>query len=132
MNLVSKTAAANIILALLSLVVVFHLLVVIGVVPYSIVWGGRLTSHEEMLRMETVSILVNLAMIGLVCVYVGYLRIRIPAVVLKFLLWLMVLLFAFNTVGNLMSTSRLEQILFTPITLLLSLLFAQLALDKSS
>ncbi len=40
--------------------------------------------------------------------------------ILRVALWLMAVLFLLNTVGNVFSNDRLEQMLFTPVTLLLA------------
>lgn len=54
---------ARVLVLLLSAVVIFHILVLIGVVPMEIIWGGRLKSQGEMIRFEVVSITLNLFMI---------------------------------------------------------------------
>ncbi|MBP9791140.1 MAG: hypothetical protein KBD57_11425, partial [Bacteroidia bacterium] len=46
-------------LALLTLVMLFHLLVLSQIIPYDIVWAGKLNSIEEMYSFEIMSILVN-------------------------------------------------------------------------
>ncbi|UOQ50880.1 hypothetical protein [Hymenobacter cellulosivorans] len=129
-NLFSARAAAIGILVILSLVVVFHLLVLTGVIPYGIVWGGRLTSHEQMLRFETVSITLNLLMLAVVGVVAGWLRLRVSWGLLKAALWLMTGLFLLNTLGNLMAQTNLERLVFTPLTLLLALGSLRLAISK--
>ncbi|MBU1821706.1 MAG: hypothetical protein KKG00_09395, partial [Bacteroidetes bacterium] len=46
------------------------------------------------------------------------------------ILWLFVAVFALNTLGNLVSFSSLETIVFTPLTTLLALFTARVALEK--
>ncbi|MFM8834026.1 MAG: hypothetical protein ACKOEV_10420, partial [Cytophagales bacterium] len=46
---------------------VFHLLIVIKVIPYAITWGGRLKTDSEMYLFETVSIGMNLFFIFWCC-----------------------------------------------------------------
>ena len=115
---------------LLSLFVLFHLAILLGVVPYGMVWGGRLKSHAQMLSFESVSILANLVMLAVVGVRAGFLRLRVPALVLKTALWIMFVLFLLNTAGNALSTNGLEKLLFTPVTLLLAFFSLGLALSK--
>ncbi len=117
-------------LILLSLFVLFHFAILLGIVPYGMVWGGRLKSHDQMLSFETFSILVNLFMVAVIAVRAGFLRLRVPALVLKTALWIMFVLFLLNTAGNALSTNGLEQLLFTPITLLLAFFSLVLALSK--
>lgn len=92
------------------------------------VWGGRLQSQEQMILFEMTSILINGVMLGVVAVYVGYLKAKVNPKIIKAALWLMVILFSFNTIGNLFSNNELEKMIFTPITLLLAFFSLRLAL----
>ena len=47
-------------LIIYSLSIVFHLLVLIKIIPYKMVWGGRLKSDIDMYKFEAVSLTVNL------------------------------------------------------------------------
>ena len=42
-----------------TLSIVFHLLVIIQIIPSSIVWGGRLTNQQELFIFESISIVLN-------------------------------------------------------------------------
>lgn len=108
---------------------VFHLLVLSGLIPYDIVWGGRLSTHDEMVAFESISLVINSLMMTVLLATAGYLRISISASLLRFLLWMMTALFFLNTIGNLLSTSSLETIIFTPLTFLLSIFCLRLAID---
>lgn len=102
----------------------------VGVVPFEIVWGGRLKDHSQMLSFETVSILINLLMLGFVCIHAGLIKISFNRTALKIILWAMAGIFAINTVGNLFSKNDFEKMMFTPLTLLLSVFFIRLAIVK--
>jgi hypothetical protein len=41
---ISEKFATNALLIMFSLVMVFHVLVLLGIIPFDIVWGGRLKS----------------------------------------------------------------------------------------
>jgi len=129
-KLISERSAAITILTLLSIFLVFHFLVMLGVIPFEIVWGGRLTSRSQMLRSETVSVIVNLIMIAVVAIKANVLNVELPQIFIKVILWLMFLLFLLNTLGNVFSLNKFEQLVFTPVTLILSLLSLRLALEK--
>jgi len=117
-------------LFILSSIIVFHLLVLAGVIPFQIVWGGRLTDHEQMVRFETVSILLNLFMLTVVAVRAGVLKVRVKLSVIQIMLWGMCGLLLLNTVGNLFSTNAFEKAVFTPLTLVLALCCWRLTIDK--
>ena len=40
--------AIKILLSMLTAVLLFHLCIVTGIIPYDITWGGRLKSDQEM------------------------------------------------------------------------------------
>ena len=124
--------AARAIWIILSLMILFHLLVLFSVIPYDMVWGGRLESRQQMLRFESVSILLNLGMLVITGIKAGMIKWRVRAVFITILLWIMFVLFALNTLGNLMSVSLLEKAIFTPFTAILALSCLILALDKRS
>lgn len=130
-KLISFRLAAIILLGSLSLFLLFHILVMLGVIPFEIVWGGRLTSRSQMLRSETVSVLVNIVMIAVVAIKAKVINVELPYVFIRVILWMMFLLFLLNTIGNIFSLNKFEQMVFTPVTLVLSLLSLRLALEKN-
>lgn len=121
--------ASAVMMAVLSCAAVFHLIVLSGIVPYSIVWGGRLESATQMYIFETISLSVNLAVIVIVGIKGGFIKPCLPNKMVTFSLWVLAALFALNTVGNLFAESKLEMILFTPFTLLSSILFYRMAIE---
>lgn len=123
--------AVNITTALLLLVLIYHMLIITSIIPYEATWGGRLKSQQEMIRFESVSLLVNSFLLALVSVKAGRLKVRIPIRVITVLLWFFVGLFVLNTVGNLASTNFWEMVIFTPLTALSAVLFARMAVEKN-
>ncbi|MCP1382284.1 hypothetical protein [Runella salmonicolor] len=131
MNTQNRTIKISI-MFIFSAVLVFHFLILSGVIPYENTWGGRLKSHQEMIQFETISIAVNLFFMFLVAVKAKWLKINFPARLLTVLFWGMSLIFAVNTLGNLVAINSLEKYIATPITLILSILTAILAREKAS
>ncbi len=127
---ISKTLATRGLLTILSLIIVFHLLVLTQTIPYSIVWGGRLQDSSQMVVFEVISITLNLLMIAIVCIHAGIWKVSVSQAVLKIMLWGMAILFMLNTIGNLFSLNELEKFLFTPLTLLLSIFSLRLAISR--
>lgn len=117
-------------LVLFMLVSVFHLTIMLGFIPYEITWGGRLKSKQEMYVFESISLVINFLMMLIICVYAEILTVKVNTKILKILIILMAILFAFNTLGNIFSLNSLESIIFTPITLLLSLFCFRLVLKN--
>jgi hypothetical protein len=120
------------ILLILSCMVGFHALIVTGVIPFNMVWGGRLQTKEQMLGFEAFSIALNVGMVWAVGMYAGLFKRRVNPFFLKGVLWAMAALFLLNTLGNLASTNHLEKLIFTPVTLLLAVFSLRLALAPAS
>jgi hypothetical protein len=108
-------------LIVLSLFLILHICVLLKFIPYNIVWGGRLKSDTEMYRFEAISILMNLFFLFVISVQSGFLVIGFPKIIMTVLLWAMTIMFLFNTFGNIMSKNKIEQRLFTPITIILTI-----------
>ena len=124
---ISVRQAALTLLAIFTCVVVLHLLVLTGVVPHDIVWGGRLQGASQVRSMALVSLCVNLACMAIVAARAGLIKSPLPARHLTVLLKLLVLLFALNTLGNLFAASWFETLVFTPLTLVATVLLYRLA-----
>ena len=115
-------------LILLSMFLVLHFLILIKLIPYNLVWGGRLKSDKEMYRFEIFSILINSLFVIVILVQGSFLTIDIPKKIITYALWLMTGLFLLNTLGNAISKNKLEKRLFTPVTILLAIFSLTLAL----
>jgi archaellum biogenesis protein FlaJ (TadC family) len=131
MNVLKKIpfkTAAQIVLVVLVAVIGFHLLIISGIVPYDVVWGGRLNSRQEMIQFESISIVLNLIMVIVVLIRIGYLKPIGKQRIWTVLCWVFCGLFLLNTLGNLTAQNPYEKWIGTVLTLLLSFLFARLAL----
>lgn len=129
---ISFRFAAQAMVALLVIVLIYHFLILGKVIPYAAVWGGRLTTDEEMYGFESFSIAVNLLMLLVVAIRAGYTRPFLPMALVRFLLWLMVAVYLLNTVGNIFSLNAWEAVIFTPLTLISAVLTLRLAVERQS
>ena len=127
---ISEKLAINSLILILSLVIIFHSLIITGMIPFDIVWGGRLKSAGQMRLYESISLALNLVMLYMVMAKAGILNPGIGKKVYTYFFGLMSLLFFLNTIGNFISKNDLEKMIFTPLTLILSLLFLRLSTSK--
>jgi hypothetical protein len=109
-------------LTLLSLVMLFHLSVVTQLIPYTIVWAGKLKTVEEMWAFESVSILLNIFFMSVLLLKGNYIKSKIPIKLLNIVLWIFVAIFTLNTIGNLFAKTKFELYVFTPLTFVSALL----------
>jgi len=96
-------------LGLLLAVVLFHLCILIKIIPYEITWGGRLKSDQEMYIFETISILVNLFLGFVLLIKGGYIKDFFQHRVINILLWTFWGLFVLNTIGNTIAKTSFER-----------------------
>jgi hypothetical protein len=108
----------------------FHFCILFGLIPFDMVWGGRLKSQEEMVVFESISLIINFLMLFVISVRCGILNVKLYDRVFPIFFWFVFVLFVFNTVGNLFSTNQMELVIFTPITAISALFGLRLALSK--
>jgi hypothetical protein len=129
-RLLSQKQAINIMIALLNAVLVFHTLVLTAVIPYAIVWAGKVSSVEEMKKLEVVSICINAFAILVFVLKAGYIQHKIPAKILNGFILLLAVLFSLNTIENFFAKSKFEFYFFTPLTFILAVLCLRIVTDK--
>lgn len=128
-QVIDRRTAGNILLVLLLLALLFQLMVLSGMIPQEMVWGGRLETEEQGTTMAFVAIAVLVLMILVVLNRTG--RFRSPlAIVGRIGMWVMFVLFSLNTLGNLAALDMRETLIFMPVTLLAALLCLRLAVKE--
>lgn len=123
--------AVNTLLAISTLALLMQILVLVEALPYDMVWGGRLESHSQMRIFVGISIVVNALILFVIAMKGAYLQMRIPEKAVNGILWCLVLLFSLNTLGNAVSLSTFEAIVFTPLTLISALFCYRMAVEPS-
>lgn len=122
--------AIKIMCGLIIAVVLFHLSIMLKIIPYEITWGGRLKNDSEMYVFETVSIVVNLFLVFVLLIKGNYLSQIIPMKIVNILLWVFLFLFGLNTIGNIVAETNFEKF-FALITLAsVALIWIMLKKDK--
>jgi len=101
--------AIKIMLYVLVAVILFHLSIMLKIVPYEITWGGRLKNDSEMYAFETISIVINLFLFLILLIKGKYLKEFIPIKIVNITLWVFFLLFVLNTVGNIFAKTNFEK-----------------------
>jgi len=128
-NLISFQRAANSLLVLLGLVLLFQVAVLLGYVPTELVWGGNLTSVEERTVMAVITITMLALIMALIVLRAG---VSLPAWagVARVGMWGVVGLFGLNVLGNLAAKDLRETLLFTPVALVLFFLALRVAMGR--
>lgn len=123
--------AIKLLLALSGATIVFHILVLAGVIPYEIVWGGRLETISQMRVFEGISIAINLLIAAATLTRGGYIKSVLPAKFFRIFFWALFAVFFLNTLGNVFSESTTETKIFTPLTLAAAVLCYRVAREDA-
>lgn len=122
----AKKNIIRVLTGLLVLVIAFHLLILVKIIPFNIAWGGRLKSEQEMYMFESISISLNLFLIWI-------LSLKAKNVKRKFIditLWIFFVIFSLNTIGNLFAHTNFEKY-FSILTLIFALLLLKILWKKN-
>lgn len=114
-------ASIRFMLGLLLAVSIFHFCIIAKIIPYNIAWGGRLQSDSEMYVFETLSIIINLFLAVILLMKGNYIKFRFGEKAIRIVLWIFLIIFALNTLGNLFAKTAFEKS-FAVLTLLFAIL----------
>ena len=129
-KIISTQTAGNILLVLFGLLAAFHILILFNLLPADIVWGGQAASSSNPRALLTVSLIFNVLFALVVAARMGYIETGGLSKVINVLLWVIFAYLLLNTAGNLASSSSLEKLLFTPITIVAAMLVLRLAIGR--
>ena len=130
MKKISFKLAYSFNLAVYGLIIIYHNLIISGVIPSKYVWGGKIDDPVELIKMEFISLSIVILAAVLTMIRVDILKVPVLKPASRFAMWAIALLFALNTIGNLLAEELLETIIFSPLTLLLSIFSFRIAIDK--
>ena len=129
-KLISIRLASNIIITINTIALLMHVLILLRIMPYDFVWGGRLKSETDLIIFESISIVVQTVFISIIAVKAGYVLKGKFKRTVNIGTWIMFGLMVLNTIGNVVSISGLETMVMTPLTSVLALLIFRLAIEK--
>ncbi|MCU0382337.1 MAG: hypothetical protein MUE58_14215 [Chitinophagaceae bacterium] len=129
-NQKTETILATALFIIADLVILFHILVISGLIPQGITWGGRTESRQQTLVMETISLAIDGALAYLAAIKAGLVKKDKYSLRARTALWIFAGIFLLNTIGNIFARNSSETMLFTPVTLLLCLVCTRLAMYK--
>ena len=130
-SLFSPRLAGKLLLGGLIALALFHILVMIGVLPSGIVWAGQVeNSAPDLLMMEAVSLVVTLLFILIVMIRLGYVLAGRLQTFTRICLWLIGAFFLLSMVGNLASDVVTEKVVMAPFAFIMAILSFRLAATK--
>ncbi len=127
---ISVKLAGNIVIVLMVLMIILHMLIMLRIVPYDIVWGGQIKNDASLMKLEIFALVTLFIFLAIILVKVDYLKFTKFKKITNIAVWIMFVYFLLNTVLNLASGVTLEKLIFTPITIILFVLIFRLAIEK--
>ena len=124
--MISNKHAIRLLIGLSSLGIVFHILVLLKIIPHEVAWGGRLKSVQEMYVFESVSIALSLFLIWIYLLKAK----NVKRKTVNIILWIFFVVFSLNTVGNLVAKTTFEKY-FSILTLFSAILTLKILLSKN-
>ena len=121
----------KIFLGLLFSVILFHISIILKIIPYNIAWGGRLTNDNEMYVFESISILINVFLSWLLFMKGEFVKFKFQNNTVNIILWVFFGLFIVNTVGNIFAKTNFEK-LFAILTGLSAILIWNIIKHKNT
>ena len=119
-NMKPKTAI-RLLLSIVIALAIFHIGILLTIIPEGIIWGGRLGSTREMYLFESITIAVTLYLILILLIRGSFIRPIFTRKVTTISLWFFLILFVLNSLGNVLAKTTIEQLFAIP-TLAISVL----------
>jgi hypothetical protein len=131
-KIISLRNAGSLLLVLLIFLFFFHILVIAGVLPSDIVWGGgtqRMT-RERVITFEFISLIILLLFMLITLLKTGRIKSDNLKLTANLATWIMFVYFLLNAISNFFSEASTEQIVFGPLSVILAFLTLRLAIEK--
>ncbi|MCJ8013520.1 hypothetical protein MUG84_17475 [Paenibacillus sp. KQZ6P-2] len=129
-KLISARLSGNILVISLVLLVIFHILILLRIVPYETVWGGQIVDSSSLMILECIALFLTIMFILVISIKIGYIKTKRFMKANNIGIWIMFGYFSLNTIGNFASVVSVEKMILAPITILMTLLAFRLALEK--
>lgn len=127
-KLISVKTAGKILIVFMSVLIIFHILILLGILPSDIVWGSRLENPEQVLIMELIALVITILFFLIIILKVSNGRKYRKLVNIG--VWIIFIYFSLNVIGNLASENLVEKAILSPIALFMALLTLRLAIEK--
>lgn len=114
---------------LMSLLIVFHCLILAGLIPHSIIWGGRVKSRKQLIRLQSISITLSAVFLWIILERTAWVEGILTPHFSSISTWVLFGFFALNTFTNMASKNKFEQRFFAPFSALLAALCLVLQLS---
>jgi hypothetical protein len=123
-------SSGNILIIFLIILIVFHVLVLMKIIPFEMLWGGQIKNSSSLFIYEGFAVFLTIIFLLIISMKIGYINPEKFVKVVNFGVWLVFVYFLMNTIGNFSSGITIEKWIFTPITIIMTILAFRLAIEK--
>jgi hypothetical protein len=129
-KLISLKVAGNILLGSLAVLFVFDILLLLRVIPATMVWGGQISeAANNLVPLEVTALVVTLVFAVIIAAKMEYIHAGRFKLGVTVGVWIIFAYLILNTIGNLASGVRFENLIFAPITVILAFCALRLAIE---
>ena len=127
MRLPDAGTAGKILMGLLALLMVMHVLLLMRLIPYEVVWGGNIKDESHLNFFEISALLITGIFLVIVAIKLGYIKAPRLNRVANIGVWIVFAYFSMNIIGNLTSETSWEKLIFIPLSAILAALALRVA-----
>jgi hypothetical protein len=130
-KLLSAKLAGRILIGAFILMLIMHVLVLTGVMPSILIWGGQVAADgSNLLQLEIVAISLTLIFTGIAAGKMKQLKTGQSNRWINIGVWIVFAYLVLNTLGNFASGVSLETLVFGPLTIIMAFCALRLAIEK--
>jgi hypothetical protein len=129
-NAIDARLAGMILIVLMILLLVMHVLILAGFLPYDIVWGGQIDDPSSVVGYEAAALIIMFVFLAIVALRLGYIKADRLKRVAGIGMWIVFAYFVFNSVANFASAVSMENLIFGPISIAMALLSLRVAVSR--
>ena len=130
-KIISEKLAGNVLLGSLGLLAVFHVLVLLRILPANIVWGGAIqNSTTSLFSLEMISLVVTLLFALIIAAKAGYIKAFRFQTAVNIGVWVVFAILLLSMAANVASGVAFENLVFAPIVVVLAFCAYRLAISK--
>lgn len=108
MNFILKNIL-EILLCVFISIILFHIFIILKIIPYHIAWGGRLKNDVEMYVFEFISIFINVFISWILVMKGNIVKCKFSDKTLNIILWIFFAIFILNTIANIFAQTIFEK-----------------------
>lgn len=99
-----------------SIIVFYHICVMLGYIPISLIYGGKIKTSEEMFLYESISLLANLIILGIIYIKKRMIIQKVENSIINMLIYSLCGVFMFVSIANLIAFNIVEILIAVPYT----------------